>query len=409
MCISVVGLGKLGACMAACFAYKGYDVIGIDINDVIIDMINNKISPYKEPKLDEFLRTSGNRLLASKNYELAMKDSDISFLVLPTPSLENGEFSDKYLKESLSILANLLKYKENYHTFVIVSTVSPCTVEQSLIPHIEHISGKKNNSDFGVVYNPEFIALGSVINDFLNPDLVLIGENNKKDGDLVESIYRNVCDNEPYYARMSIVSAEITKISLNSFVTMKISFANFLGNICERVPGANVDDITKALGSDRRISPYYLKAGPPYGGPCFPRDNKAFSAFANRYGLDAKLAKATDEINNLQIELIVKKIMDNLPENRKVSIIGLSYKEGTPVIEESASIKIIERLLKENIIVYCYDQLVKFHLFNSDVIFCNDLFECINNADVIVISVKNNSIIQKLKESKNKKIINLWS
>ena len=412
MKISVIGLGKLGACTAACFASKGYKVIGIDINQKIVSLINNSKSPYLEKDLENLL-SSNNNLRATTDYSVAVNETDLSFLILPTPSLKNGDFSSEYLKKSLISLSGFLKDKDKFHTFVIVSTVSPGTIENILIPVIESESGKKLNEDFGVVYNPEFIALGSVIKDFLNPDMVLIGESCKKSGDLVESVYKYTCENNPYIARMNIISAEITKISLNSFVTMKISFANTLGNICDKIPKANVNDITKALGADKRVSPFYIKAGPPYGGPCFPRDNRAFRAFSARHGIDAKLAKATDEINDYQIDEIVKKILNNLPQDRRISVIGLAYKDNTPVIEESAAIKVIEKLINNDIEIIYYDRLVEnlpknFISGNNKIVRAINLKECIEYSSLIVnfsVDIKS----EKYLSDNNKLILNLWN
>jgi len=410
MKISVIGLGKLGLCTAACFASKGFDVLGVDINSHLVESVNNHIAPFYEPKLQELLRNAGKNLTATTSYNEVIKNTDISFIIVPTPSNESGNFSDKYLRDVLFELSNQYKTFKKYHTFVIVSTVSPGTLQKSLIPIIENNSSKKLNADFGVVYNPEFIALGSVINDFLNPDLVLIGESCKNCGDIIENIYRKTCDNQPYFARMSMVSSEIAKISLNSFVTMKISFANTLGNICEKIPHANVDDITRAIGADKRVSPYYLKAGLPYGGPCFPRDNKAFLAFAKDHGVEAKLASATDEINDYQIEHIVNIIMDNLPDDRKVSIAGLAYKEGTPVIEESPAIKIIEKLLSANIIISCFDSIFipdSNLLAFDNLFFYTSLEDCLNKSSFhLLINVKNN--IQNILNFYNKSTQNLY-
>lgn len=294
--LSVIGLGKLGVCTAACFAYKGHKVTGVDVNKDFIDGINDGRAPIVEPRLQDLISASAGGLKATQDYEEAVYNSDITFLVVPTPSREDGHFSDKFLRNALAHLSQALKeLNKKYHLFVITSTVSPGITEQTLIPLIEAVSGKKLNKDFGVCYNPEFIALGSVINDFLNPDVVLIGESDKYAGDILEAIYKKVCENNPYVARMSITSAEITKISLNSYVTMKISFANTLANICEKIPGANIDAITKALGAGRRVSPYYLKGGPAYGGPCFPRDKRAFVVLAKKYGHKARLAEATEK------------------------------------------------------------------------------------------------------------------
>ncbi|MEM2174193.1 MAG: UDP-glucose/GDP-mannose dehydrogenase family protein [Candidatus Micrarchaeia archaeon] len=388
MRLSVIGLGKLGACSAACFAYKGFNVIGVDINKNVVDAINNGKAPVVEPRLQELIGLSRGRLKATTDYKLAMEESDITFLIVPTPSREDGHFSDRYLKDALTHLSKAFAKMNKYHIFVITSTVSPGTTEESLIPLIESVSGKKLNKDFGVAYNPEFIALGDVINGFLRPDLVLIGESNKKVGDTLEEIYKVVCENRPYIARMSIVSAEITKISLNSYITMKISFANTLANICEKIPGADIDTITKALGADKRISPYYLKGGLSYGGPCFPRDNRAFMAFAKKYGEEAPLAKVTDEVNINQIKRLIDIVLKHIDSNR-VGILGLSYKTGTPVIEESPAIKLIEELLKKDLEIIVYDPLAIENTrayFGDNILYASSLKDCMKYASLCVIT-----------------------
>ena len=301
--LSVIGLGKLGACTAACLAAGGFEVIGVDINDDSVGAINRGKTPVHEPQLQDLITTAGARLRATKEYAQAIEASDITFLIVPTPVQPDGQFSDRYLLEAMTHLSlALARTRKPYHLFVVTSTVSPGTTDERLIPLIESVSGRRLGRDFGVCYNPEFIALGSVIRDFLNPDMVLIGESDRLAGSALESVYRQVCQNEPLIARMSVVSAEITKISLNSYVTMKISFANTLASICEAIPGADLDRITGALGADRRISPHTLRGGLPFGGPCFSRDNRAFAAFAERFGVDAKLAKACDAMNGYRAE-----------------------------------------------------------------------------------------------------------
>jgi UDPglucose 6-dehydrogenase len=389
MKISVIGLGKLGACSAACFAYKGFDVIGIDINEKYVNDINNGVANVIEPQLQELITISKDRLKATKSYEDAIKETDISFLILPTPSKEDGHFSDKFLIDALTQLSAYLKNtpKDN-HIFVIVSTVSPGTIEERLIPIIENTSGRKLNKGFEICYNPEFIALGSVIKDFLNPDMVLIGESSKNAGDIVQSIYEKTCDNKPYFARMSLISAEITKISLNSYITMKISFANTLANLCERIPGSEIDKITKAIGSDKRVSPYYLKGGLPFGGPCFPRDNRAFAAFAQKYDYDAILAKSTDKVNQLQINNLINLVSSNIKNsNDVIGIIGLAYKPNTPVIEESPAIKVINELLKKDLKIIAYDPLAHNYantLLGYKILFVSTLKDLFQSSDVVV-------------------------
>lgn len=392
--LSVIGLGKLGACSAACFASKGFDVTGVDINKDFVDAINSGKSPVYEPGLQALITASKGRLRATQDYEEAIRDSDMTFLIVPTPSNQDGHFSERYLNDALKHLSlGFKKANKKYHIFVITSTVSPGTIEESIIPLIESVSGKKLNKGFGVSYNPEFIALGSVIKDFLNPDMVLIGESDKAVGDRIETVYKKVCNNKPYIARMSLISAEITKISLNSYITMKISFANTLANLCESIPNANLDDITKALGADKRISPYYMKGGLSFGGPCFPRDNRAFAAFAGKHGYKAILAMTTDSVNQIQTENLANKVMSHVSaiKGSSVSILGLTYKPNTPVIEESPAIKLIEELLKKDMEIIVYDPLAMENvrsLFGDNILYASSMKDCISYSQVCVITTQ---------------------
>jgi UDPglucose 6-dehydrogenase len=415
--VGVVGIGKLGACTAACLAYKDFDVLCMDKNSQAVDLINSGKAPVVEPQLQELIDQSEGRIRATSDYEDIVNHSDVTFLIVPTPSLENGHFSDEYLKDCLEGLARVLeKHKKKYHLFSVVSTVSPQTSETILIPLIESVSGRKLNTGFGFCYNPEFIALGSVIRDFLNPDMVLIGESEPRCGDVLENIYRQVCDNTPQVARMSVVSAEITKISLNSYVTMKISFANTLANICEQLPGANVDDITVALGADKRIGRYYLKGGLGYGGPCFPRDNIAFAAFAQQVGIDAYLAKATDQVNDVQIERLRDVIVAYCKkyDYKQVGLLGLAYKTHTPVVTESTAMKLIPLLLENELEVFLHDPLATEAtkaVWGDKVHYCGDMASCCQACGVLVILSayeEYQNISQSILTSQQTVIIDCW-
>lgn len=395
MKLSVIGLGKLGACSAACFSYRGLETIGVDINKDFVDAINDGRAPVYEPRLQELIDASEGRLTATQDYKKALDDTDITFLIVPTPSRQDGHFSDRYLKDALTHLSEALKAsKKDYHLFVITSTTSPGTTDKNLIPLIEEVSGRKLNEGFGVCYNPEFIALGSVITDFLNPDLLLIGESDKRAGDMLSSVYETVAENKPYYGRMSLVSAEVTKISINSYVTMKISFANTLANICEELPGSKIDDITGALGSDKRIAPYYLKGGLSFGGPCFPRDNRAFAAFAEDLGCKTPLAKATDKVNTYQIDHLAKRVLENIPKdsNKVISVLGLAYKPDTPVIEEAPGVRLIEELLRQrDVEIIAYDPLALDNaraLFGDNILYASSVKDCLANSSVCIIATQ---------------------
>ncbi len=416
--ISVIGLGKLGACIAACLASKGFKVLGYDTNESVTLLLNGGIAPVVEPHLSELVLNSKKNLRATTHPEELIATTDITFIIVPTPSKKDGNFSDGYVKDVFTALAPSLKKKKTHHLFVLNSTVSPTTMDSSIIPHIEKISGKKLHRDFSVCYNPEFIALGDVVNGILNPDLVLIGESSVQAGNILEGIYKKLCSNKPYIARMSLVSAEIMKISLNSFITMKISFANMLGNICEEIPGADVDAITKAMGADKRVSPYYLKAGLPFGGPCFPRDNRAFQAFAKeKAGIGALLAQATDAAHDFQSDALYKKVIEVIKKNKHstISIFGLAYKPKTGVIEESAAIKLIDTILKnhKNIKISVYDPLAVPNtevIFKDKIHYASSLEKCLEKSSCWIIASPEKQFSDSIVYAKNKKgtIIDCW-
>jgi len=392
--ISIVGLGKLGLPLAACFASRGFKTIGIDINDKVVGAINKGLSPIIETKLQEFISKFGHNLKATRKHEEAINETDITFIVVATPSDPEGNFSNTYVESALKLLARAFKKsKKKYHIFVVSSTVMPGSTEKRLIPLIEKYSGKKLNVDFGVCYVPEFVALGNVIRDFLNPDLVAIGESNKFAGDQITSIYKKFCENKPLIAQMSIISAEIAKVSLNAFITTKISFANILANICEKIPGANVDSITKAMGADKRISPYYFKGGLSFGGTCFPRDTRSFICFAKKHDIDAGLILEVEKINEFQNAHLAEIVLRNLAPRscKKVSILGLAFKPNTPVITESPAIKLIKELLKKGVKVIAYDSLATGktkEIFQDKIEYADSIKDCISNSNLCVITVQ---------------------
>lgn len=392
MNLSVVGLGKLGLCIATILTVKGYRVIGVDINKGILTHMRKGTAPFFEPDLQNYLEKSEHRLTVADDFSAAIEQSDITFLVLPTPSTRNGSFSDTYLRDALKQLSSALrKSNKPFHVFSIVSTLSPGTTLHRLIPLIERLSGREYNKGFGMAYNPSFIALGSVIHDFLFPDLVLIGQSSIAVGDQLEAVYSRVCENRPRIARMSITSAEITKLSLNAYVTMKISFANTLSTICEQIPEADLDDITRALGADKRIAAPYLRGGLSFGGPCFPRDNRAFASFAERYRVPAYLARSTDKVNQYQAKHIVQRIERYIRSaDRNVTVFGIAYKANTPVIDESPALKIIDELLKKaGTQITVYDPLAESAArahFGRSVYYARSLQEGIDRSSVYLVS-----------------------
>jgi UDPglucose 6-dehydrogenase len=353
--MSVVGLGKLGAPLAAVFASKGFSVVGIDINRAFVEAINEGRAPVEEPRLQEFIDRHRDRLSATTDMVEAVASTDATFVIVPTPSDGSGRFSNAAVLDSMKSIGQALRHKDGYHLVVITSTVMPGSTGGEIRQAIEQHSGRTVGPALGLCYNPEFIALGSVVRDMLQPDMILIGESDTKAGDLLEGIYSHSCDNTPVVRRMNFVNAELTKISVNTFVTTKISYANMLADICDRLPGADVDVVTRAVGTDSRIGAKYLKGAIGYGGPCFPRDNVAFAALARALGARAELAEATDIVNRYQVERVLGAIDARLTEAGTVGVLGLSYKPDTAVVEESQGLALVARLLDLGRRVIAYD------------------------------------------------------
>src|SRR5260370_4578130 len=269
--VNVVGLGKLGAPLAAVLAGRGCGVIGLDVTKTLGDAPTGGKMPIVEPQLNELIAANRQRLSATMGGRKAVQESDASFVIVPTPSDQTGFFSNRFVLQAMATLGKALRNKTGYHMVVITSTVMPGTTGSEIKAALEAASGRKVGPDLGLCYNPEFIALGSVVRDMLFPDSILIGESDTKAGDMLQTIYLQMCENKPPVQRMNFINAERTKISVNSYVTTKISYANMLADICDRLPRADLDAVTKALGADTRIGPKYLKGAMSYGGPCFPR------------------------------------------------------------------------------------------------------------------------------------------
>ncbi|MBI2329024.1 MAG: UDP-glucose/GDP-mannose dehydrogenase family protein [Chloroflexi bacterium] len=389
--ISVFGLGKLGFPIVACLASKGYRVIGYDLNPATIKAVNERQPNIHEPGLAELLEKVGD-LSATVDYRYAVENSEVTFIVVPTPSQADGSFSTKYVEAAAGQIAEGIKAKRAYHLVVLTSTVLPGATEGRIKPLLEKVSGKKCGPDFGLCYSPEFIALGTVIRDFLYPDVILIGESDPKSGKLLSGIYQTVCQNNPPIVRTAIQNAELAKISLNAYVTMKITFANTLAELCERIPGGDAEAVSRLLGFDSRIGRKYLSGALAYGGPCFPRDNQAFAFFAKTVDCEARLAEATDRENEHQNERIVALVRQRLGEvkGKRIAVLGLTYKPETDVIEESAAIKISGALLQQGARLSVYDpaglENARKVLGEKGVIYTTSAKACLKDADYCILT-----------------------
>jgi UDPglucose 6-dehydrogenase len=353
--ISVVGLGKLGAPMAACFAARGFVVHAVDINPQKVDAISRGVPPVHEPGLEELLRESGGRISASRDIEGAVRASDATFVVVATPSDPDGGFSLRYALPTCEAIGRALATKKTFHLVVMTSTVMPGSTGGAIKAALERASGKRCGVDFGLCYSPEFIALGTVIRDFYNPDFLLVGESDSRSGEILSDIYKRNCKNSPAIARMNWINAEITKLAVNTYITTKISYANMLARLCEKLPDADVNVVTDALGLDTRIGAKYLKGAVSYGGPCFPRDNRALAALAARVGASSGLAEATDIFNRAQIKSLAEIVKGHRNNSDGIGILGLTYKPNTDVVEESFGLLLAQELSSANLQVIVYD------------------------------------------------------
>jgi UDPglucose 6-dehydrogenase len=387
--ISVIGLGKLGACIAACFAHKGFEVIGADVSAKTVELVNQGKAPVTEPQLTEMMAGAHERLRATQDVAQAVIDSDVTLIVVPTPSTPEGGFSIEYVVEAARSIGRGLKAKKGYHLVVLTSTVLPGSTEYGMVPVIERESGKQAGKDFGVCYSPEFIALGQVIKDFLNPEFLLIGEQDERAGKLLAETYLAVCNNTPTIARMNLVNSELTKISVNAYVTMRISFANMVAAISEQLPGGDVDVVTGALGLDTRIGSRYLKGAVAFGGPCFPRDNQALAYLAGQLGQSGALSEAVHAYNSSSNKRLADRVLEVMPKGGSVAVLGLSYKPDSNVIDEAPGFLLAKSLVESGATVKVHDAMAMDsvrRVLGDKVTYAATAEEAIAGSDVVVIT-----------------------
>lgn len=413
MNVCVIGLGKLGSPLSAVLASKGHNVIGVDRNAYFVDSINQGKAPIIEPQLQELIDASKGRLRATQSYEEAIPLTDISFVIVPTPSGPDGVFTNAWVIEAVKSIGEALRGRDHYHVVNITSTVMPGSTQGPIREALEQASGKTVGVDIGLCYNPEFIALGSVVRNMLYPDMILLGESDQRAGDVLEGVYKISTNNDPPIQRMNLINAEITKISVNTYVTTKISYANTLAELCERLPGADVEVVSEALGKDTRIGRKYLSGGLGYGGPCFPRDNVAFSVLAERLGVNSALPRATDTVNRHQIERLVQKVRENVGEG-SITVLGLAYKPDTPVIEESQGVMIARDLAAEGRRVTVFDPLAMDnarHVLDYRVTYADSLESAVKDADTVIVTtpdVAYSGLAQALAGRQGVTVIDCW-
>jgi UDPglucose 6-dehydrogenase len=311
-----------------------------------------------EPSLEDMLVSNLERIQATTDTARAVSCADIIFIVVPTPSEPDGSYSLAALLGALKTVGQAMKVEPRYRLIVVVSTVLPGSCRCVLLPQLEKYFGHKCGPRFGFAYNPAFVALGDVIKTYLNPDFVLIGQADNNSGDVLEQFYRAAKINAPI-RRMGLDSSELTKIALNSFLTMKISFVNSLASICEQLDGGDVDEVTNALSLDSRIGPGCTKGGLGYGGPCLPRDNTAFGAVAKLLGATLPLAQAADEVNQHIVSRISHLVLSNCDLGQPIGILGLAYKDGTDILSDSHAFSLMQQLSDSVSDVFVFDRSLR--------------------------------------------------
>lgn len=356
MKISVIGSGYVGSVTAACFAEAGHEIVCVDIDEKKVEQINAGIPPIYEEGLGDLLRKyAGKKLIATIDYEFAVRETDISFICVGTPSAEDGSIDLSIVRAAATNIGEALAKKKGYHVVVVKSTVVPETTEKFVLPVLEEASGKTAGKYFGVAMNPEFLREGKAVHDFMHPDKIVIGAIDRKSGDLISELYRKF---ECEVTRTNPATAEMIKYANNSLLATKISFANEIGNICKKL-GIDTYEVMAAVGKDFRISPRFLNSGAGFGGSCFPKDVKALIGKAKAIGYSPILLESVIAVNEkqplLMTEILIRKI-GNLA-GKKIAVLGLAFKNETDDIRESRAIPVIAELLRLGAKISAYDPM----------------------------------------------------
>ncbi len=348
MSVAVLGVGRLGICLALTLEKNGYTVYCSDKNPAIMEGIRTRVMESPEPGVTELLAASKN--LVAVNSLNDVKDIELFFCVVHTPSLADGSYNHKYLESCAEELKSYLEPNGPKKYFVVCSTTMP--------GYCKELQGKFEGYNVEVCYNPEFIAQGAILKGMEYPDMVLMGCESDEAFEKLESVYRKLTHSEnsstqhPIFCRMKPTEAEITKISINCFITTKISFANTIGDLCIE-QGLSPTRVLSAVGADSRIGRKYLGWGHGFGGPCFPRDNRALSYYCERQGVRNVIGESTDLVNGRHLKFLFSKLVEKKTnDNRPFLFKDVSYKPGTVILEESQPLKLALQLEKAGYKIY---------------------------------------------------------
>ncbi|HOJ38149.1 MAG TPA: UDP-glucose/GDP-mannose dehydrogenase family protein [Ignavibacteriales bacterium] len=409
MKLAVIGTGYVGLVSGTCFAEMGNNVICVDNNPEKLEKLQNAELTIYEPGLDIlfYRNIAKKRLTFTNDLKYAVLNSDIIFLCLPTPQGEDGSADLKYVLGVADDIGKILAENQDKDFKIIVNK---STVPVGSAQKVKDAIAKHNVSNFDVVSNPEFLKEGFAVEDFMKPDRVVIGSENKKSLEIMKSLYEPfVRQGNPIF-EMDTKSAEVTKYAANSYLAMRITFMNELANYCEKV-GANVDMVRKGMGADQRIGKRFLFPGIGYGGSCFPKDVRALIKSAQENGANLNILSVVDEVNNKQKLVLVEKILkyfNNDIKNKHFAIWGLSFKPNTDDMREAPSIYIIKKLVELGANITAYDpaamEQAKFYI-KEQINYTDDMYSALDNKDALLILTEWNEfrnpdfdvIIKKLK------------
>jgi len=387
--VSVIGLGYVGLSLATFLATKRISVTGVDLNEGKIKMIKRGKPPFFEPNLELYLKKSlKNGLKLQNSIDENVVRSKFIFITVGTPTDSHEKIVLDYLFSAIESIAKLLSNSKNLPIIIIKSTVIPGTAKKIIqkMKKYRLIESK----DFHLISNPEFLREGSAMRDTIHPHLIVIGGSNKKSLNSLEKFYKKIHPSQSRFLLTNNSTAELIKYANNAFLATKISFINSIANLCQKIAGVDVDAIASAIGMDPRIGNQFLNAGPGYGGSCFPKDLQALISFSKEIGSDPILFSAVKNTNEHQIEVILETIQKKIPSlvSKKISILGLAFKENTDDIRESVSIKLIKRLLKEGCKISVHDPMAIENtrkIFKEKISYQTDISKAFEGMDCVII------------------------
>lgn len=384
MKLTMIGTGYVGLVTGTGFANFGNDVICLDVDEKKVDMLSEGKLTIYEPGLEEIFERNikRGRIKFTTDTEKAVKDSDVIFICVGTPSDSNGEADLTAVKQAAQYIG---KYMNGYKVVINKSTVPVGTAD--LVKKII-LENQTRKIEFDVVSNPEFLREGAAVKDFENPDRIVIGTDSKKAKDLLTLLYRSIARTERPIIVTSVKSAELIKYASNTMLAMRISFMNQLAHLCEKTD-ADIKDVSKGLGLDSRIGSRFLHAGIGYGGSCFPKDVKALISILKQHGCEADLLEAVHRINEQQKTVVVEKLKNLLEEikDSKIAIWGLSFKPKTDDIREAPSLKIINDLKELGAKIHAFDPVAMDNAKKilDDVKFFESPYEAIQDCDALIV------------------------